>query len=60
MSEAILTYDLHNRGEYSIIVNKRSRSNSLAMPIHKLPDCADWLTNIRVFRQLISCRASAL
>ena len=41
MSEAILTYDLHNRGEYSIIVNKRSRSNSLAMPIHKLPDCTD-------------------
>ncbi len=60
MSEAILTYDLHNRGEYSIIVNKRSRSNSLAMPIHKLPDCTDWLTNIRVFRQPISCRASAL
>lgn len=25
MSEAILTYGLHNRGEYSIIVNKRSR-----------------------------------
>ncbi len=29
MSDAILTYGLHNRGEYSIIVNKRSRSNSL-------------------------------
>lgn len=25
MSEAILTYGLHNRGEYSIIVDKRSR-----------------------------------
>ena len=34
--------------------------NSSAMRIHKLPDCTDWLTNIRVFRQLISCRASAL
>ena len=33
---------------------------SSAMPIHKLPDGTDWLTNIRVFRQLISCRASAL
>ena len=27
--------------------------NSSAMPIHKLPDCTDWLTNIRTFRQLI-------
>jgi len=34
--------------------------NSSAMAIHKLPDCTDWLINIRAFRQLISCRASAL
>ncbi len=24
-------------------------SNSSAMPIPKLPDCTDWLTNIRAF-----------
>ena len=27
-------------------------SNSSALPIHKLPDCTDWLTNIRAFRPL--------
>ena len=37
-----------------------SISSRSAMTIHKLPVCTDCLTNIRVFRQLISCRASAL
>lgn len=31
------------------------KRNSSAVPIHKLPECTDWLTNIRAFRQLISC-----
>ncbi len=40
--------------------NNVQKGNSSAMPIHKLLDGTDWLTNIRVFQQLISCRASAL
>lgn len=31
------------------------KRNSSVVPIHKLPECTDWLTNIRAFWQLISC-----
>ena len=33
-----------------IDVTKKMEGNSSAMDIHKLPDCMDWLINIRVFR----------
>ena len=49
-----------NKGTYIVQISHFNNCNSSGKPIHKLPDCIDWLINRGVFRQLILCRASIL